>query len=305
MPKPSHAIRSTTSSARVSAVRRPVRRRHGRRRHRRRSPSGHLRRRDRMGRNAPFAGARATALMHVPLGSEDPERARAAGRRRRPGGGTRRGPRAAATSAGSDRDRPAPGGRSASRAVASAIARSPKTHGPHWAALWPAIQPMIRPSRGRRSDRCRGRRRRPPRTRCRPPAGRSGRAGGSSPLGRQPAAEVARRAGPPGDRLAGCRRRTARRSRRSSSRSRPRGPRRGPTPLIVTSALPGVVSRPISRYQPSPNRAISAAWARLSTFWTSVGRPSMPRSYGRGGVIVGRASAALTKWTAADSSPAT
>src|SRR4029079_8618676 len=33
---------------------------------------------------------------------------------------------------------------SAIRAAASAIARSPKTHGPHWAALWPAIQPMIR-----------------------------------------------------------------------------------------------------------------------------------------------------------------
>ncbi len=72
----------------------------------------------------------------------------------------------------------------------------------------------------------------------------------------------------------------------------------------VTSALPPV-GPPISRYQAAPWRAISAAWARLSTFWTSVARPSIPRSNGRGGVVVGRASASLTKWTAADSSPAT
>ena len=74
---------------------------------------------------------------------------------------------------------------------------------------------------------------------------------------------------------------------------------------MVTSAVPRVTARPASRYHRSPLRAISAAWARLSTFWTSVGRPSMPRSNGRGGVVVGRPSPSLMKWTAADSSPAT
>ena len=76
-------------------------------------------------------------------------------------------------------------------------------------------------------------------------------------------------------------------------------------PVTVISAVPGVAPRPVSRYQPGPRRAISAAAARLSTFWTSVGRPPIPRSKGRGGVVVGRASPSLTKWTAADSSPAT
>ena len=76
-------------------------------------------------------------------------------------------------------------------------------------------------------------------------------------------------------------------------------------PVTVTSAVPGVSARPASRYQAAPYRAMSAAWARLSTFWTSVDFPPMPFSNGRGGTVVGRASPALTKCTAADSSPAT
>ena len=80
-------------------------------------------------------------------------------------------------------------------------------------------------------------------------------------------------------------------------------PERG-APLMVSSAVPRVSPRPASRNHRSPKRAISAAWARVSTFWTSVGRPSTPRSNGRGGFDVGRASPSLTKWTAADSSPA-
>ena len=52
-------------------------------------------------------------------------------------------------------------------------------------------------------------------------------------------------------------------------------------PVTVISAVPGVAPRPVSRYQPGPRRAISAAAAaRLSTFWTSVGRPPIPRSKG-------------------------
>ena len=63
-------------------------------------------------------------------------------------------------------------------------------------------------------------------------------------------------------------------------------------PPTVTRALPRVTPDPSSRYQPSPNLAMRATWARVSTFWTSVGRPSTPRSNGRGGTVVGRASPA-------------
>ena len=41
---------------------------------------------------------------------------------------------------------------------------------------------------------------------------------------------------------------------------------------------------PTERNQSAPKRAIRARCASVSTFWTSVGRPPIPRSYGRGGV---------------------
>jgi hypothetical protein len=50
---------------------------------------------------------------------------------------------------------------------------------------------------------------------------------------------------------------------------------------------------------------MSATWARVSTFCTSVGRPPTPFSNGRGGIDVGSATPSLTLCTAADSSPAT
>ncbi len=57
-------------------------------------------------------------------------------------------------------------------------------------------------------------------------------------------------------------------------------------PLTVTSADPAV---PSSLNQSAPNRAISAMWARVSTFSTSVGRPCAPFWDGRGGTKDGRA----------------
>ena len=72
----------------------------------------------------------------------------------------------------------------------------------------------------------------------------------------------------------------------------------------VHSMLPGSSGVPSPRNQPGPYRAISARWASVSTFWTSVGRPSTPRSNTRGGVNCGTAGPPLTRLASADSSPA-
>ena len=62
---------------------------------------------------------------------------------------------------------------------------------------------------------------------------------------------------------------------------------------------------PTERNHDAPKRATSARCASVSTFRTSVGAPSTPLSYGRGGVNVGSAGPPFRNWTSAVSSPAT
>ena len=42
--------------------------------------------------------------------------------------------------------------------------------------------------------------------------------------------------------------------------------------------MPGFSGVPTWRNHVAPKRAMSATWARVSTFWTRVGRPPTPRS---------------------------
>ena len=70
------------------------------------------------------------------------------------------------------------------------------------------------------------------------------------------------------------------------------------TPLTVMRAVPRVSARPAERYQASPKRAISAAEASVSTFWTSVGRPRNPTAAGNGGF-----GWAIMPWTQSTDNP--
>ena len=54
-------------------------------------------------------------------------------------------------------------------------------------------------------------------------------------------------------------------------------------PATVTSVVPGALVQPLSRNQSPPLRPISARCASVSTFCTSVGRPSTPFWNGRSG----------------------
>ena len=63
-------------------------------------------------------------------------------------------------------------------------------------------------------------------------------------------------------------------------------------PSTVTSIDPGSAGVPTAPNQDAPYRAISARWASVSTFCTSVGRPPSPCSESRGGAR-GRGDAAL------------
>src|ERR1700736_3832336 len=65
-------------------------------------------------------------------------------------------------------------------------------------------------------------------------------------------------------------------------------PGRTTAPLTVTRAVPGSSGLPDWRNHTAPLRAIWARCARVSTFWTSVGRLPTPLSKGRGGAVVGR-----------------
>ena len=67
---------------------------------------------------------------------------------------------------------------------------------------------------------------------------------------------------------------------------------------------PGSSAVPTLRNQSGPYRAISARCASVSTFCTSVGRPTTPRSKTRGGLNRGIAGSPLTRLASADSSPA-
>ena len=68
----------------------------------------------------------------------------------------------------------------------------------------------------------------------------------------------------------------------------------------------GLVARCRARgTSPAPRRAISARWASVSTFWTSVGAPPTPRSNGRGGLRSASPRRRSAKLTSAVSSPAT
>ena len=68
--------------------------------------------------------------------------------------------------------------------------------------------------------------------------------------------------------------------------------------------LPGSSGVPAARNQAGPYRAIRAMWASVSTLWTSVGRPTTPRSNTRGGLNRGMAGCPLIRLASADSSPA-
>ena len=68
--------------------------------------------------------------------------------------------------------------------------------------------------------------------------------------------------------------------------------------------LPGSASVPAARNQRGPYRAISARWARVSTFCTRVGAPPRPRSLTRGGWNVGSAGPPPSRFTSAVSWPA-
>ena len=93
--------------------------------------------------------------------------------------------------------------------------------------------------------------------------------------------------------------RTARRHPRASRRvGISWTPARANAPPRVTRAVP-------APNQVGPKRAISARCASVSTFCTSVGRPSTPRSKGNGGFSVGFALRPSTARTSAVSSPAT
>ena len=69
--------------------------------------------------------------------------------------------------------------------------------------------------------------------------------------------------------------------------------------------MPGKSGVPAARNHSAPFQVIPGPWASVSTFWTSVGRPAIPRSWTRGGLLVGVALCPLTKLTAALASPAT
>src|SRR5581483_3100295 len=79
----------------------------------------------------------------------------------------------------------------------------------------------------------------------------------------------------------------------TSARDVPRGnsyrPGRETDPVTHERKVPGEVSVPSSRNHAAPRWAIDAAWARVSTLLTNVGRPSIPSSNGRGGFTRGRA----------------
>ena len=183
------------------------------------------------------------------------------------------------------------------------MAGSPLTHGPHWPALSPANQRAIRALSARPQASDGGpTRRRIPSWRRRRAAARRRRGPAPAP---QPASRCRniRRATPPPES------RRRRPSRGPWSAASPAPPRTRPAARRrrrrSTARCPVRRACPAQRNQSAPNRAIRATWARVSTLCTRVGRPPIPRSNGRGGVVVGLASPPFSQWMSAVSSPTT